>query len=139
MRVVTFADGFTSTSPPDVEGRDQESYDILNNQTDTELFDIDSLQYKSAFIDFELSRSNDTESYLQTGSMVIFYDGSDWILIPGMTQNDEILSNSLVDPQNVTFSFTNAAGIGTLSYSSGNMDEPHVGKLKLLITRIKEV
>jgi len=139
MRIVTFADGFVSTSPPDVEGIGQESYNILNNQTTTTLFSIDSAQYKSAFIDFELSRSDSLASYAQTGSITLFYDGSNWIFSFGVTQNDEIISDSLAEDFNVVFSFTNALGIGTLKYSSGNMGASYAGKLKLLITRVKVV
>lgn len=139
MRILTFADGFVSTSPPDVEGRDQETYNILNNQTETTLFSIDSAQYKSAFIDFELSRSDSLGSYVQTGSITLFYDGSNWIFTVGITQNDEIISQSLDDIYNVVFSFTNALGVGTLKYSSGNMGESYTGKLRTLITRVKVV
>lgn len=139
MRILTFADGFVSTSPPDVEGRDQETYNILNNQTETTLFSIDSAQYKSAFIDFELSRSDSLGSYVQTGSITLFYDGSNWIFTVGITQNDEIISQSLDEIYNVVFSFTNALGVGTLKYSSGNMGESYTGKLRTLITRVKVV
>lgn len=139
MRVLTFADGFVSTSPPDVEGRDQESYNILNNQTNTTLFSIDSTQYKSAFIDFELSRSDSLGSYVQAGSITLFYDGTNWLFSVGITQNDEIISESLDEPYNVVFSFTNSLGVGTLKYSSGNMGASYTGKLRTLITRVKVV
>jgi hypothetical protein len=139
MRVLTFADGFVSASPPDVEGRDQESYNLLNNQTNTTLFSIDSAQYKSAFLDFELSRSDVSDSYVQTGSITLFFDGTNWIFSFGLTQNDEIISDSLDNPFNVVFSFTNALGVGTLKYSSGNMGASYNGKLKVLITRVKVV
>lgn len=139
MRVLTFADGFVSTSPPDVEGRDQETYNILNNQTNTTLFSIDSAQYKSAFIDFELSRSDSLGSYVQTGSITLFYNGTSWVFSFGLTQNDEIISESLTEVYNVVFSFTNALGVGTLKYSSGNMGASYTGKLRTLITRVKVV
>lgn len=139
MRVLTFADGFISTIPPETSGIAQESYNILNDQTDTNLFTIDSTQYKSAFIDFELTRSTSSESYIQTGSIVFYFDGTDWQLITGLTQNDDIISSSLDEAYNVSFSFTNDAGIGTLKYSSGNMVGTYQGKLKLLITRVKVV
>lgn len=139
MRVLTFADGFVSTSPPDVEGRDQETYNILNNQTNTTLFSIDSAQYKSAFIDFELSRSDSLGSYVQTGSITLFYNGTSWVFSFGITQNDEIISESLTEVYNVVFSFTNALGVGTLKYSSGNMGASYAGKLRTLITRVKVV
>jgi hypothetical protein len=139
MRVVTFADGFVSTSPPDVEGRDQESYNILNNQTNATLFTIDSAQYKSAFIDFELTRSDGTNTYVQTGSMTLIYIGSSWVFTVGMTQNDEMVSDALSNAYNVSFLFTTATGVGTLKYNSGSMATPYTGKIKMLITRIKVV
>jgi hypothetical protein len=139
MRIITFADGFVSTSPPDIEGRDQESFNLLNNQTNTTLFTIDSAQYKSAFIDFELTRSDVSNSYVQTGSITLFYNGTNWIFTFGLTQNDEIISEALDNAYNVVFSFTNALGVGTLKYSSGNMGASYSGKFKILITRVKVV
>jgi hypothetical protein len=136
MRTVTFSDGFVSTAPP-IVGADQETYPIDNNQAATTLFTIDSAVYKSAFIDFELTRKDDFSSYIQTGSINIFFNGTEWIYSVLMTQNDDILSSALDMPQNVMLTFTTLSGVGNLSYSSGAMLSGHAGSFKATITRIK--
>jgi hypothetical protein len=139
MRTVTFADGFVSTSAPIVEGIEQETYLIENNQLATDLFSIDATQYKSAFIDFELSRSDDVSSYIQTGSLVLFYDGTSWNYSILMTQNDDILAETIVEPYNVVLTFTTSGDVGTLRYASGSMFSSYTGQLKAIVSKVKVV
>jgi len=139
MRTVNFADGFVSTSPPDVEGIAQENYNILNNQTNTSLFTIDSTDYKSVFIDFELTRSDVSDSYLQTGSLVLFYNGTSWQYSTLLTQNDDLLAASISLPKEVVLSLVTASGVGTLRYSSGNMGASYSGKIRMVVSKVKVV
>lgn len=139
MRTVNFADGFVSTSPPDVEGIAQENYNILNNQVNATLFTVDASEYKSVFIDFELTRSDVSNSYLQTGSIVLFYNGTSWNYSTLLTQNDDILSASLALPKDVVLSMVTASGVGTLRYSSGNMGASYLGKIRMVVSKVKVI
>ena len=139
MRTVNFADGFVSTSPPDVEGIAQENYNILNNQVNATLFTVDASEYKSVFIDFELTRSDVSNSYLQTGSIVLFYNGTSWDYSTLLTQNDDILAASLALPKDVVLSMVTASGVGTLRYSSGNMGASYLGKIRMVVSKVKVI
>jgi len=139
MRTVTFADGFVSTSAPIVEGIEQETYNILNNQTNTSLFTIDSADYKSVFIDFELTRSDVSDSFLQTGSMVLYYDGTSWQYSTLLTQGDDLIAASITLPEEVTISMVTALGVGTLRYSSGNMGASYAGKIRMIVSKVKVI
>jgi hypothetical protein len=139
MRVINFADGFVSTAVPivDDDGAALETYLLLNNQTNTTILTIDSLSFKSAFIDFEITRKDVSNSYIQTGQLSLYHTSTGWVYSIGMTNNDDIVSYSIDNPFNVVFSFTNSGTVGTLRYSSGNMGSSYEGKLKILISRVK--
>jgi len=140
LRIISFSDGFTSSSPPDVTGSAQEDFLILNNQAAAlSFYTIDALNYKSAFISFELSRSETGQEYRQAATMILSYDGTNWLLNVGNYQGSELISDSLTNPRNITLSVTTAAGIGSIKYTSGNMGAGYTGTLKASITRIVTV
>lgn len=139
MRTVTFADGFVSTSAPIVEGIEQETYNILNNQTNTSLFTIDSADYRSVFIDFELTRSDVSDSFVQTGSIVLYYDGASWQYSTLLTQGDNLIAASISLPEEITISMVTALGVGTFRYSSGNMGASYAGKIRMIVSKVKVI
>lgn len=134
MRVVTFADGFVSTAPPVIEGVFQQDEDLLNNVSDQQLITIED-DYRSAFIDFEISRSDSFGSFAETGRLTLVFKDGLWNFALGLTQGDEIIGSS--NPEGVSFSIENSAGVGILKYTSGNMGSSYFGKIKLIITKVK--
>lgn len=135
MRVVTFADGFVSTTPPVIEGEVRETYTLLNNQSSPVNISgliIDSAEFKSAFINFEIERIG-TSTYRQVGSFIAAYNGS-WSLTFGNYQGDQIINDSLVNPENITLSIDGTTG--QVSYTSGNQTGHTSSKLKIYITKV---
>lgn len=136
-RIVSFADGFTSSSAPVVSGGAQENYNILNNQVSSlALFTIDSADYKTAFISFELEREDVADEFRQSGSIVLHYDGANWVYTLGNYQGDDIINTSIDTPEQVVFEITTSLGVGSFKYTSGNMGASYTGKLKAFTTRI---
>jgi hypothetical protein len=134
MRVVTFADGFISTSPPPLEGAYQQSEDVLNGAVDQDLLTIED-NYRSTFIDFEISRSDSLGSFAETGRIVMVFKDGLWDFAVGLTQGDEIVNSS--NPEGLSFSVQNDSGSGILKYSTGTMGSSYEGKIKLIITKVK--
>jgi len=136
-RIVDFADGFTSASAPSISGGSLETYTLSNNQasfTNTGL-SFDSSTHTSAFIDFELLRTDATPSYYsQSGKIIAAYDGTAWSIEFGNFIGDEIVADSLASAFNVQFQITS---LGVIQYKSGNMTGgSHSCEWKLAVTRI---
>lgn len=138
MRVVSFADGFTSATAPAFQGVVQENYDILNNQSSPDsLITFDSTLYSSLFIDFELTRGDLSNYYSQFGKLTIFNDGTNWLLSIGMYNNSDIIQDTIANPEHITLSVSNSGSVGSLDYTSGNMGSGYSGQIKIMVTRIK--
>lgn len=138
-RIATFADGFSSASPPSIQGGVQEDYTIENNiSVLDDIFTIDSSEYMSAFINFELKRSDDMNDYIQVGKIILSYDGSSWLYNLGAYQGEDmiILEDSISNPKDVFFQIDTSMGVGTFKYKSGSMGSSYSGSLKIFITRI---
>lgn len=143
-RIVSFADGFTSSSSPDVAGGTQYNFPILNNQTvATPLTDengdvlvLDLAKTKSAFIKCEISRFDDEDSYLQAIDLKIIHENTGWKLEPGNYIGADVLQLSdIVSDKDLVIILD--PDTGEFSYLSGNMagDNPE-GMLKLIITKV---
>lgn len=133
-RIVQFSDGFVSASAPVVSGGSQENYDLLNNQTGTEITGLvfDSLLYKSAFIDAEIER-NGILSYRQVIQVQLYFDGTNWNLTTGNSSGDDLLNPTITETEMITLFIDSA---GQVSYDSGNLAGHTSSKLKLSIVRI---
>ena len=133
-RIVQFSDGFTSASAPVVSGGAQENYDLLNNQTGTEITGLifDSSLYKSAFIDAEIER-NGILSYRQIIQIQLYFDGTNWNLTTGNSSGDDLLNPSITEPEMISL-FINS--VGQVSYDTGDLVGHTSSKLKLSIVRI---
>lgn len=133
-RLVTFPDGFTSSSAPSIAGGSQENYIILNNQTGTALtgFNLDPLLYKSAFATLEIER-NGAVSFRQIIQLQFVFDGADWLLTTGNSSGDDLLNSSITNPEMISLSIDSA---GDITYSSGNLSGHTSSKLKFSIVRI---
>lgn len=140
MRLVSFADGFTSASEPAVQGFVQEGYLIDNNQiAPASIFIFDSTVYSSIFIDFELIRKDSLSHFSQFGKLTIFHDGTSWLLAVGMYNNNDIIQDSITNPENITLSVSNSGTFGSLDYTSGEMGSDYLGTFNIMATRIKVV
>lgn len=136
MRVVTFADGFVSTTPPVLEGEVAENYTLLNNQSSPVNISgliIDIADYKSAFINYEIERIG-TTTYRQVGSFIAVFNGT-WSITFGNYQGNEIINDTLVNPENITLSIDGTTG--QVSYTSGNQVGHTSSKLKIYITKVQ--
>lgn len=133
-RVVSFADGFTSASAPDVAGGVQETYALNNNQTLTNITGLvfDNAEYKTAFFDYELERIG-SSTYRQSGTFIISYNGS-WTLTLGNYQGDSIIESTLLNAWSITLVINSSTG--QFQYSSGNLSGHTESNLKLNIVRI---
>lgn len=136
-RVASFSDGFTSATPPDIEGSVQDNYTIADNQAVAlELFTVDALEYKAAFYDFELSRIDVSNEYRQVGTFILSYDGSSWIYNLGNWQGDDMIVSTLSNAFDVKFEVSTSAGVCSFKYTSGDMGASYVGSLKLVSTKV---
>lgn len=136
-RIISFSDGFTSSSTPVVTGGAQENYTILNNQSSPlSLFTIDSADFKSAFISFELEREDVSNEYRQVGNIALSYDGTNWLYTLGNYQGSDIIVTTLSLAKDVKLEISTSVGVGDFKYSSGNMGASYSGNLRISITRI---
>jgi hypothetical protein len=134
MRVVTFADGFVSTTPPDVNGLDQENYTLLNDQAVTNITGLlfDSSEVKSVFFTYELERIG-TTTYRQSGQFIAAFNGT-WSLTFGNYQGDSIIEDTLTQDYGFVISIDSASG--QIKYESGDQAGHTSSKLKLFTLKV---
>jgi hypothetical protein len=133
VRLVNFADGFTSASEPTVSGGAQETYTLLNNQSLTNISGLvfDSSSIKSVFVNYEIERIGAT-SKKQVGTFQLAYN-STWEITFGNFQGDEIIEDVLTSDFGITLSVTS---LGQIQYSSNNFGSHVSSKIKLYIVRL---
>jgi len=140
MRTVSFIDGFTSSSPPDVVGITQEFFEILNNKSS--YFNFSGLvfnkdQYQTVKMFCEIERSSSIGSWRQAIDLVFIYNGS-WSLTTGLNSGNPLVDDSYVSGELVLFAIDGASG--QVSYKSGNLQgTSYNGNLKASIDRILNV
>lgn len=136
-RIISFSDGFTSSTAPIIAGSStQENFIIANSATATSLMTIDSVTYKSAFFDYTLKRADVSDSFIQNGKGIMGFDGSSWSITFGNFQNDDLVVDTAPVAEQVYFYMTTSLGIGSLVYDSGTMSGTYSGSLSLSIIRI---
>ena len=110
VRIVSFADGFTSASEPSISGPSSEVYSLSNNQSLTNITGLifNSSIYKSVFFDYEIERIG-TSTYRQTGSLMASFNGS-WSLTTGNYQGDSIIEDTLTVDYGITLSIDASTG-----------------------------
>jgi hypothetical protein len=138
-RLVTFADGFTAATPPDVTPGAQENFVLLNNQAAFTNFTgliLDSTRTKSVFFEYELERHDDTlGTFRQQGTLMIINGVSGWEIQSGNYIGINMLNDTIVNPQDVIFTVDSVTG--QMQYKSGNMSGAnYLGNLKTIITRV---
>lgn len=133
-KIITFSDGFSSASAPVVDGTDQESYLLDNNQPVTSIAGLifDSLTYKSVFFDYEIERIGDI-TYRQSGQLIAIYNGS-WSLSASNYTGEAILSDSLEFDYNIVLSIDSSSG--QIKYQSGDQSGHVSTKIKLNILKV---
>jgi hypothetical protein len=135
-RIVDFADGLTSASPPDISGGSIEEYEIENDQsTFADLgISMDEAEHVSAFGSIVLTREDDSPSYYtQTVDFKVIWDGSEWVLEFGSYVGDSVIEETLDSDFGIEFQMSG----GDLQYKSGDMSGgSYVGSAKVSITRI---
>jgi hypothetical protein len=133
-RIVTFADGFSSSSAPSISGAVQEVFELLNNQSNTVLpeFVLDETEYKSAFAIVEIERISLAE-FRQVIQIHFLYDGSSWSFSTGNSTGSDLLNDTITSDEMVSFTLNND---GEIVYSTGNLPGHIESKIKLSITGI---
>lgn len=127
--LVDFADGFTSSSEPVVEGAVQENYTLLDNQatlTNITGLVLDNAKSETYFADYELKRG----AFKQDGRLMFRYAGGAWAISHGNYDGDTLIKDALVNPQDIVLAISG----GQLQYQSGLVGS--AGTLKILISRI---
>ena len=134
MRILSFADGFTSASAPVIVGGSSlEIYTIANNTTSGSVTFFNPTTYTTIFADFELSREDSGGIYNQQGSIIFAWDGLAWSMQVGSYVGVDMIVETIANPYEIKL-MINAFGL--ITYDSGNMGSSYVGKLKLSLTRI---
>ena len=147
-RAVTFPDGITAATPPDVTPGSQESFPILDNQsvytpllnTDGDQLVLDESDCVSAFIEYELARSNLTDSFIQMGRINAIKDPTTgWMIVPGNYIGSDLIQeddDTIDNDQEIILSIDSTTG--EVTYKSGALTGgvDYVGNLILIITRI---
>lgn len=141
MRILNFADGFTSASAPYGLGSLIETYQIKDNTTEA-LFTLDNSKNRSMFVDYELRRNGLGGSFIQSGSFIIQYE-SVWRIHFGNFAGDDLLTfvpddfeiAVLESPEMVNLGIDLFSG--ELFYKSGAMGGSYSGSLKISIVRVQ--
>lgn len=137
MRIASFADGFTSSSAPTIEGAEQEIYTINNNVST--LTDITGLIFnegdtRSVFGQIEIERTTSIDEYRQSISFIALNWTGAWELQFGNYIGDDMVKSSITSATDIVLSMTNA---GQWQYQTGNMaGTDYVGKIKISLTRM---
>ena len=136
-RILSFADGFTSSTAPLISGTaTQEDFVITNNVTGTTLLTIASASYKTAFFDYNLMRTDVGGVYIQQGAGIMSYDGTDWTVTFGNYIGSDLIVDTSPTTNQVKFYMTTSTGVGSLKYDSGAMGGSYSGEVSFAITRI---
>lgn len=135
MLVISFADGLTSATAPDVGAGLEQSFTLANNQSTfaniTGML-ADEASVTTQFIDFEIVRSETGNTYTQHGKLTHYWDGAQWVLTSEITHGYEMLQDSVATDYFVQLQ-TNA---GQVQYKTGNMGASYSGKIKFTITEL---
>ena len=135
--VVDFADGFSSSTAPVLEGLGNETFLIDNNKsTFTNFTGLEFGANSSVFASFEVERKTDSVTYRQTGSVIFRKNTSagTWDMEFGGFVGDDLVQTSISLAQHIILQITNA---GQVQYKSGNMSGTgYSGKFKLNLSRI---
>ena len=138
MRVLSFADGFTSSSEPTlIGGSILEVITIANSATSGAFFTINSAQYKTYFADYEIRRADVSNVYIQSGSLIFINNGTSWSIVPGNYTGTSMLVDpvdSIVNPYDVKLTINPSTGV--ITYDSGTMGASYSGTFKLNTIRI---
>lgn len=139
VRIVSFTDGFTSSSAPTVSGS-QEDYLILNNQAAFIAFSpslsFDGASFSSVFIDFEIERIDVSNTYRQVGSLLLAYNGTTWSIQPGNYIGDDLMNDPITLAKHFSLSVSTLSGVGTVEYKSGSMGSGYSGTFKVVAIRM---
>lgn len=135
-KIVSFADGFSTSTPPSVESAGQEVFPILNNQSVAQLLE-DISPYTSLFAQFELERMVTGTLKRQVGEFIISYNGATYDINIGNYQGDNLIrtaAEGVTLPEEIVLQ---VSGAGLFQYLSGNMvGAAYVGNLKMQLTRV---
>lgn len=100
--IVTFADGFSSATPPNVTGQVQEKYILANNMSAFANLNgliFDSTKIRSAFASFEISRQHDVATvetvHRETIEMTFIFDGTSWGYTYGLQSGVDMVHDDL--------------------------------------------
>lgn len=134
-RVLDFADGFTTSNPPNVVGGSvQEPFDVPNNANGFELIELDEAKYSTIFFKYEITRKDIDNVYRIAGEFVVSFMGGAWQLFFHGFNGDKILSNTLKGNNTIAVRISDD---GTkLVADTGAMGAEHETRLILDTTRI---
>jgi hypothetical protein len=131
-RVISFADGFTSSSAPTISSGSEESFTLNNNQAATNI-GIDLSGYRAAFVNYSIRRSDTVTTVEQSGDIVFHYDGAAWNIERGNYVGDSVLADSIVNTYDVVLSMSGT----NVRYATGNMvGGTHTCTIKMEIVRL---
>ena len=135
MRILSFADGFTSSTAPTLAGGSLvETFTIANNTTAGALLTFDSTEFKTIFAEYELTRADVGGVYIQQGTIIFAYSGTSWAFQPGNYTGVDMIVDTIANAYEIKLTINSITGVVT--YDSGNMSTSYSGGLKLNLTRI---
>jgi len=100
---------------------------------------VDSDDFRSVFMDYELERSVTGTPYRQVGTMMAYYDGSTYNLSFGNYDGSDLLTTDAPTGEKVRLTLVSGgSGQYLLHYESGNLaGSAHSCNLKISITKIR--
>jgi hypothetical protein len=133
-RVITFSDGFTSSSAPSVSAGTVEAYPLLNNVTLTEIPGLifESENVKSVFIDYEIERIG-SSTYRQAGVFQAVFNDT-WSLSFANYQGDSILDTDLETDYSMYLAIEPTDG--QILYVTSDQDGHISSEIKLNILKV---
>jgi hypothetical protein len=134
-RILQFSDGFTSSTAPTISGgSSEELVNIADNTLSGSVSSFDSTLYTSAFINYDLFRTDGASDYTQKGTFIVSFDGTSWSFQLGNYVGDSMIVETV--PSTFEISLSINVSTGEMTYRSGSLGGTYSGKLTLSITRI---
>ena len=134
-RIISFSDGFTSSTAPSIPGGS--SAELINIADDTlagGVTTFDSTLYTSGFVDYDLIRTDGTNTYTQKGSIIFSWDGTSWTFQLGSYVGTSMIVETV--PTGYEIALYVNASTGEVTYRSGLMGGTYSGKMTFSVTRI---
>lgn len=131
-RIISFVDGMTSASAPDLTDAGNETYALTNNQSSfTNITSLVLTGYSSVVGFIEIERIG-SATYRQVIQINFTFDGTSWSIELGSYDGDDLIqASSITETQHILLAMSG----DQVQYKTGNLASHTSSKLKVNLTR----